>query len=39
MPILGWKYNMDNIQAALLIGQLARIEGLLGKKRCTLENV
>ena len=28
MPILGWKYNMDNIQAALLIGQLARIEDL-----------
>jgi dTDP-4-amino-4,6-dideoxygalactose transaminase len=28
MPILGWKYNMDNIQAALLIGQLERIESL-----------
>jgi len=26
MPILGWKYNMDNIQAALLIGQLERID-------------
>ena len=35
MPILGWKYNMDNIQAALLIGQLARIEDLL-RKRTTL---
>lgn len=28
MTELGWKYNMDNIQAALLIGQLARIEEL-----------
>jgi UDP-4-amino-4-deoxy-L-arabinose-oxoglutarate aminotransferase len=26
MEMLGWKYNMDNIQAALLIGQLERIE-------------
>lgn len=28
MPLLGWKYNMDNIQAALLIGQLSRIDSL-----------
>lgn len=28
MSLLGWKYNMDNIQAALLIGQLGRIEAL-----------
>jgi dTDP-4-amino-4,6-dideoxygalactose transaminase len=28
MPVLGWKCNMDNIQAALLIGQLGRIESL-----------
>jgi dTDP-4-amino-4,6-dideoxygalactose transaminase len=28
MPLLGWKYNMDNIQAALLIGQLERIDML-----------
>ena len=28
MPILGWKYNMDNIHASLLTGQLARIEKL-----------
>jgi UDP-4-amino-4-deoxy-L-arabinose-oxoglutarate aminotransferase len=28
MPVLGWKYNMDNIQAALLLGQLNRIEKL-----------
>ena len=28
MPMLGWKYNMDNIHAALLIGQLKKIDGL-----------
>lgn len=28
MPVLGWKYNMDNIQAALLTGQLRRIDDL-----------
>jgi len=28
MPLLGWKYNMDNIQAALLVGQLERIDEL-----------
>jgi dTDP-4-amino-4,6-dideoxygalactose transaminase len=27
MVMLGWKYNMDNIQAALLIPQLDRLEG------------
>ncbi len=27
MLLLGWKYNMDNIQAALLINQLKRIDG------------
>lgn len=32
MPILGWKYNMDNIQAALLIGQLKRIDQLWGER-------
>ena len=32
MPLLGWKYNMDNIQAALLIGQLERID-MLHKRR------
>jgi UDP-4-amino-4-deoxy-L-arabinose-oxoglutarate aminotransferase len=32
MPVLGWKYNMDNIQAALLIGQLERIEDLWQKR-------
>jgi dTDP-4-amino-4,6-dideoxygalactose transaminase len=28
MTVLGWKYNMDNIQASLLLGQLKRIEKL-----------
>lgn len=28
MPVLGWKYNMDNIHAALLLGQLDRIDEL-----------
>jgi dTDP-4-amino-4,6-dideoxygalactose transaminase len=28
MPILGWKYNMDNIHAALLVDQIKRIDGL-----------
>jgi dTDP-4-amino-4,6-dideoxygalactose transaminase len=26
MPVLGWKYNMDNIQASLLVGQLKKID-------------
>ncbi|MFZ5652550.1 MAG: DegT/DnrJ/EryC1/StrS family aminotransferase [Bacillota bacterium] len=32
MEVCGWKYNMDNIQAALLLGQLERIEEQLGKR-------
>ena len=28
MPVLGWKYNMDNIHASLLTGQLDPIEQL-----------
>ncbi len=28
MPVMGWKYNMDNIHAALLIGQLEKIDRL-----------
>lgn len=32
MPLLGWKYNMDNIQGALLVGQLRRIEDLMEKR-------
>jgi len=32
ITMMGWKYNMDNIQAALLIGQLERV-GSLHRKR------
>ena len=32
MKELGWKYNMDNIHAALLIGQIDRIGQLLEKR-------
>jgi dTDP-4-amino-4,6-dideoxygalactose transaminase len=32
MPVLGWKYNMDNIHAALLIGQVARLDELRQKR-------
>ncbi len=32
MPVLGWKYNMDNIQASLLLGQLRRIDKLWEKR-------
>lgn len=32
MPVLGWKYNMDNIHAALLIGQLKKIDELWQKR-------
>jgi dTDP-4-amino-4,6-dideoxygalactose transaminase len=32
MSVLGWKYNMNNIQAALLIGQLERINELWKKR-------
>jgi len=38
MPLLGWKYNMDNIHAALLLGQLRRIGELL-KRRALLWQV
>jgi len=33
MLLCGWKYNMDNIQAALLIGQLQRVESLLIRRQ------
>ncbi|HEY5998748.1 MAG TPA: DegT/DnrJ/EryC1/StrS family aminotransferase [bacterium] len=26
MEMMGWKYNMDDVQAALLVGQIARLE-------------
>lgn len=32
MHALGWKYNMDNIQAALLKGQLERIDAMLARR-------
>ncbi|KAF1079815.1 MAG: Pleiotropic regulatory protein [Candidatus Rifleibacterium amylolyticum] len=32
MEMMGWKYNMDDIHAALLIGQLAKIDGLRRKR-------
>lgn len=32
MKILGWKYNMDNIQAAMLIPQLRRLESKLKER-------
>jgi len=32
MILMGWKYNMDNVQAALLLPQLARIEANLAKR-------
>jgi dTDP-4-amino-4,6-dideoxygalactose transaminase len=33
MPVLGWKYNMDNIQAALLLPQMDRLEDNWRKRR------
>ncbi len=33
MPILGWKYNMDNIQASMLLPQMERIEINLEKRK------
>lgn len=32
MGILGWKYNMDNIHAALLICQIDRLDGYLARR-------
>ena len=33
MPIFGWKYNMDNIQAALLLPQLERVDRNVAARR------
>lgn len=33
MPHMGWKYNMDNIHGALLIGQLERINSLHARRK------
>lgn len=32
ITMMGWKYNMSNIQAALLLGQLERVEKFLRKR-------
>ena len=32
LETLGWKYNMTNIQAAMLLGQLVRIESLCAQR-------
>jgi dTDP-4-amino-4,6-dideoxygalactose transaminase len=32
MEVLGWKYNISDIQSALLIGQLEKIEDRLAKR-------
>lgn len=34
MPVFGWKYNMDNIHASLLIEQLGRIDRLWERRNC-----
>lgn len=36
MEMMGWKYNMDDIQAALLINQIDRIDGYR-QHRCELD--
>ncbi len=38
MTVLGWKYNMDNIQAALLLPQMDRLEENWRKRRELAEN-
>jgi dTDP-4-amino-4,6-dideoxygalactose transaminase len=37
MTMLGWKYNMDNIQAALLLPQMDRLEDNWEKRRALAE--
>ncbi|MBI5625532.1 MAG: DegT/DnrJ/EryC1/StrS family aminotransferase [Elusimicrobia bacterium] len=37
MPVLGWKYNMDNIQAALLVGQMAGVDAGASRRRAIAE--
>lgn len=32
MPLLGWKYNMDNIQAAMLLPQMRRIDRKIAQR-------
>ena len=38
MEILGWKYNMTNIQAAMLLNQLEKIENRLEKREALCMN-
>jgi len=33
MPVMGWKYNMSNIEAALLLPQFDRMEGKLAHRQ------
>jgi len=37
MVLMGWKYNMDNIQAALLLPQLERLEDNWEKRRALVD--
>jgi len=37
MVVLGWKYNMSNIEAALLLPQFARIDAKLARRRALAE--
>ncbi len=37
MVVLGWKYNMDNIQAALLLPQFDRLESNWDKRKALVE--
>lgn len=37
MVLMGWKYNMDNIQAALLLPQMKRIEDNWKKRKAVAE--
>lgn len=32
LETLGWKYNMTNLQAAMLLGQLSRVDGLWAQR-------
>jgi dTDP-4-amino-4,6-dideoxygalactose transaminase len=32
VSILGWKYNMDNIHAAILVEQMKKVEGFLARR-------
>lgn len=37
MTALGWKYNMSNIEAAVLLPQFARMDGKLAQRRALAE--